>query len=80
MAIEIRFGHENFVNCKRLSYKWWLALAKFVDNSSQSFFDTEDALKAAYWGALIMLTCRWSRLTHSGLRSPRLVVRCICEP
>lgn len=48
MAIEIRFGHENFANYKRLSYKWWFALAEFVDNSTQSFFDNEDVLKAAY--------------------------------
>ena len=43
MAIEIRFGHENFANYKRLSYKWWFALAEFVDNSTQSFFDNQDA-------------------------------------
>ena len=48
MAIEIKFGHENFANYKRLSYKWWFALAEFVDNSTQSFFDNEGALKAAY--------------------------------
>ena len=44
MAVEIKFGHENFANYKRLSYKWWFALAEFVDNSTQSFFDNEDAL------------------------------------
>ena len=48
MALEIKFGHENFANYKRLSYKWWFALAEFVDNSTQSYADNEDALGAAY--------------------------------
>ena len=48
MALEIRFGHENFANYKRLSYKWWYALAEFVDNSTQSFFDNRTELEAAY--------------------------------
>lgn len=48
MAVEIKFGHENFANYKRLSYKWWFALAEFVDNSTQSFSDHEDALRHAF--------------------------------
>ncbi len=48
MALEIRFGHENFANYKRLSYKWWFALAEFVDNSTQSYFDHSEILKPVY--------------------------------
>jgi hypothetical protein len=42
--IEIVFGHENFGNYKRLAYKWWYALAEFVDNSSQSYDENKDLL------------------------------------
>lgn len=46
-TVEIRFGHENFGNYKRLSYRWWYAFAEFVDNSSQSYLDNRAALDAA---------------------------------
>lgn len=42
--INIKFGHENFGNYQRLSYKWWYAIAEFVDNSTQSYFDNKEAL------------------------------------
>lgn len=48
MALEIRFGHENFANYKRLAYKWWFALAEFVDNSTQSYSENVDELDSAY--------------------------------
>ena len=48
MALEIRFGHENFGNYKRLAYKWWFAIAEFVDNSTQSYSDHADELRSAY--------------------------------
>ena len=48
MALEIKFGHENFANYKRLSYKWWFALAEFVDNSTQSYADHSEELGTAY--------------------------------
>ena len=48
MALEIKFGHENFANYKRLAYKWWYALAEFVDNSTQSYSDYRSDLKSAY--------------------------------
>lgn len=48
MALEIRFGHENFANYKRLSYKWWFALAEFVDNSTQSYADHSEELAPVY--------------------------------
>jgi hypothetical protein len=46
--IEIQFGLENFANYKRLSYKWWYALAEFVDNSTQSYIDNRNALDAEF--------------------------------
>lgn len=48
MSLEIKFGHENFANYKRLAYKWWYALAEFVDNSTQSYSDNNSELDQAY--------------------------------
>ena len=48
MALEIRFGHENFANYRRLAYKWWYALAEFVDNSTQSCWENSVDLESAY--------------------------------
>ena len=48
MSLEIRFGHENFANYRRLAYKWWYALAEFVDNSTQSYRDNALALDAVF--------------------------------
>ena len=46
--LEIKIGHENFANYKRLAYKWWYALAEFVDNASQSYFDNRPELDSAF--------------------------------
>ena len=48
MSVEFKFGHENFANYKRLAYKWWYALAEFVDNSTQSYADNELELDETY--------------------------------
>jgi hypothetical protein len=45
--VEIKIGPENFGNYRRLSYKWWYALAEFVDNSSQSYLDNRTVLDTA---------------------------------
>lgn len=45
-TVEIIFGHENFANYKRLAYRWWYALAEFVDNSTQSYIDNRSVLDA----------------------------------
>lgn len=42
--IEIKFASEIISSYKRLSYKVWYALAEFVDNSTQAFYDNEDDL------------------------------------
>ncbi len=46
--VRIQFGHENFGNYRRLSYKWWYALAEFVDNSTQSYADNKVALDTQF--------------------------------
>lgn len=48
MPLEIRFGHENFANYRRLAYKWWYAFAEFVDNSTQSYYDNTSTLDPAF--------------------------------
>jgi hypothetical protein len=48
MAIDIRVGTETIRNYKRLSYEIWYALAEFVDNSTQSYFNNMKALDAAH--------------------------------
>ncbi len=45
--VTIEFGYQNFSNYRRLSYKWWYAMAEFVDNSTQSYMDNRAALDNA---------------------------------
>lgn len=46
-TIEIRPTSSVFATYRRLSYKPWYAVAEFVDNSTQSYFDNEEVLKKA---------------------------------
>jgi hypothetical protein len=46
--VQFRLGLDTVQSYKRLSYTPWHALAEFVDNSTQSYFNHEDQLKAAY--------------------------------
>jgi hypothetical protein len=46
--VRLQFGLDAIRNYRRLSYKPWYALAEFVDNSTQSYFNNEAALKKAY--------------------------------
>lgn len=48
MSLEIRFGNQNFANYRRLAYKWWYALAEFVDNSTQSYQNNGSTLDESY--------------------------------
>ena len=48
MAIQLQLGLEVIKNYKRLSYTPWHAIAEFVDNSTQSYFDNKKALDKAY--------------------------------
>ena len=42
--VNVEFGLQNFANYRRLSYKWWYALAEFIDNSTQSYYDNREEL------------------------------------
>ena len=44
--IAIRPTSGVYATYKRLSYQPWTAIAEFVDNSTQSYFDHRDELKA----------------------------------
>ncbi|MCW3101244.1 MAG: hypothetical protein JWL77_6862, partial [Chthonomonadaceae bacterium] len=46
--LRFRLGLDTVQSYKRLSYTPWHALAEFVDNSTQSYFNHEETLKAAY--------------------------------
>ena len=43
--INIRPTTGVYATYKRLTYKPWTAIAEFVDNSTQSYFDHEEELK-----------------------------------
>lgn len=48
--LELTFGNEILSSYKRLSYTPWYALAEFIDNSTQSYFDNQlilDPINAA---------------------------------
>ena len=42
--MEIQLGPEIIGSYKRLAYKHWYALAEFIDNSTQAYFDNKVAL------------------------------------
>lgn len=46
--IEIQIGLDSITSYKRLSYSVWHALAEFVDNSTQSYFNNKMELDAAF--------------------------------
>lgn len=46
--IQISFSPEIIGSYKRLSYKVWYALAEFVDNSTQAYYNNESQLKQAF--------------------------------
>lgn len=48
MGIEIKVGTESILNYKRLSYDVWYALAEFIDNSTQSYFNNKEVLDSSY--------------------------------
>jgi hypothetical protein len=47
-TLELGFTSNAISSYRRLSYTAWHALAEFVDNSTQSFFDNRDALGVAF--------------------------------
>jgi Histidine kinase-, DNA gyrase B-, and HSP90-like ATPase len=46
--IQFRLGLDTISSYKRLDYSPWHAIAEFVDNSTQSFFDNEETLRVAH--------------------------------
>lgn len=46
--IELQIGLDSITSYKRLSYSAWHALAEFVDNSTQSYFNNKEDLDAAF--------------------------------
>lgn len=46
MNVQLELGLSNIRNYRRLSYTAWHALAEFVDNSTQSYFDNRRAIDA----------------------------------
>src|SRR5262245_37770062 len=48
MTVAIRIGPDVIRSYKRLAYTPWHALAEFVDNSTQSYFNNRAALDEAY--------------------------------
>lgn len=51
--INIRPTTSVYATYKNLSYDPWTAIAEFVDNSTQSYYDNEDALRQTkYWKGL----------------------------
>jgi hypothetical protein len=48
MSIQLIIGPDAITSYKRLAYTPWHAIAEFVDNSTQSYFDHEKELKAAF--------------------------------
>lgn len=48
MSVEFRIGPEVIASYKRLAYTPWHALAEFVDNSTQAFFNDRAALEELY--------------------------------
>lgn len=44
MAIQLRIGLDVISSYKRLAYTPWHAIAEFVDNSTQSYFNNENEL------------------------------------
>jgi hypothetical protein len=48
MSVEFQFGTNAITQYRRLSYKEWEAIAEFVDNSTQAFFNYQEQLEEAF--------------------------------
>ena len=53
MQLQLELGPDIIRSYKRLGYRAWYALAEFLDNSTQSFFDNRDALDTASGGRAV---------------------------
>lgn len=57
--INIRPTSSVYATYKRLSYQPWTAIAEFVDNSTQSFYDHKDELMAQKYAKGLNITIRY---------------------
>jgi len=48
MSIELKIGLDAINSYRRLAYTPWHAIAEFIDNSTQSYFDNKDELDKLY--------------------------------
>jgi hypothetical protein len=48
MTLKIEIGLNAIANYRRMSYEIWYALAEFVDNSTQSYFNNKQILDEAF--------------------------------
>jgi hypothetical protein len=48
MTLQLRIGPDAIYSYKRLAYQPWYALAEFIDNSTQAYFDNQTALDAEF--------------------------------
>jgi hypothetical protein len=48
MSLQLQIGFDAISSYKRLAYTAWHAIAEFVDNSTQSYFDNRDVLDKAF--------------------------------
>lgn len=48
MSLEMKIGLDAINSYKRLAYTPWHALAEFVDNSTQSYFDNKETLDVVF--------------------------------
>lgn len=70
--INIRPTTSVYATYKNIKYDPWTAIAEFVDNSTQSYYDNEDKLKATkYWNGLTVEVI-YERDDHTG---DRLIIR-----
>ena len=46
--MELKYGPEIISSYKRLAYQAWYALAEFVDNSTQAYFNNKAVLDRIY--------------------------------
>lgn len=48
MTIPIKFENNDVTGYQRWNYKWWYALAEFIDNSTHNYYGTRDVLDAQF--------------------------------
>lgn len=66
--INIRPTSSVYATYKRLSYQPWTAIAEFVDNSTQSFYDHKDELMAQKYAKGLTITIDYIEDTQNGDR------------